>query len=200
MLERRAGRTVLVVPLRWRTGHIGVRTGAADREDLFSPVDGFAPALGFTSTIFDHGNFNHTFINGYVSYKFGREDPGYSFGVERPIFGGPNLFLGAELHDMTATDDLWRLTTFEQTMVSVGFKNTFRDYYRRRGGQVFTVVSAGPEQRAERDGAMGSARAARQLDRLQLLPRRRRPIGRIRRWPTSTSTPGSLATRSTRGR
>jgi outer membrane protein assembly factor BamA len=143
VLEHRSGRAVLVVPLKWRKGHIGVRTGAADREDLFSPVDGFAPALGFTSTIFDHGKFNHTFIDGYASYKFGREDPGYSLGIERPFFGGPRLFVGAEMHDISATDDLWRLTTIEQTLVSVGFKNTFRDYYRSKGGQLFGTFQAG---------------------------------------------------------
>jgi len=144
VLEHRAGRAVLVVPLRWRRGHTSVRLGTADREDLYSPVDAFAPSIGFSSTIFDHGKFNHTVIDGYVSYKFGREDPGYSFGAERPLFGGPRLFLGGEVHDVSASDDLWRLTTIEQTLVSVGFKNTFRDYYRRRGGQLFTTLQAGP--------------------------------------------------------
>ena len=131
------------MPLRWRRSHTSITTGADDREDLFSPVDGFAPAVGFTSTIFDHDKFDHTVIDGYASYKFGREDPGYSLGIERPLFGGPRLFVGAELHDITATDDLWRLSTNEQSLVSLGFKNTFRDYYRRRGGQIFSVFQAG---------------------------------------------------------
>ena len=43
-----------------------------------------ARALGFTTTIFDHGKFNHTIIDGYASYKFGRDNPGYSLGIERP--------------------------------------------------------------------------------------------------------------------
>jgi outer membrane protein assembly factor BamA len=144
ILEHRSGRAVLVVPLRWRRGHTNFRLGTAEREDLYSPVDAFAPSVGFSATIFDHGKFNHTVVDGYVSYKFGREDPGYSFGAERPLFGGPRLFLGGEMHDVSASDDLWRLTTIEQTLVSVGFKNTFRDYYRRRGGQLFTTFQAGP--------------------------------------------------------
>jgi outer membrane protein assembly factor BamA len=142
ILDRRGPRSVLIVPLRWRTSRTGSSLGSG-REDLFSPVDGFAPAAGFTSTIFDHSEFNHTFISGYVSYKFARDDPGYSFGVERPLFRGPKLFLGGELHDVTASDDLWRITSFEQTLVSVSFKNSFRDYYRRRGAQIFTVLRAG---------------------------------------------------------
>jgi outer membrane protein assembly factor BamA len=142
VLERRGGKNVLVVPLRWRTGRAGASFGSG-RDDLFSPVDAFSPAFGVHATIFDHTLFNHTYVNGYVSYKFGRDDPGYSFGVERPIFAAPKLFLGAEVHDGTASDDLWRLTSLEQTIAAVGFKNTFRDYYRRRGGQVFTVLRMG---------------------------------------------------------
>jgi len=143
ILDHRAGRNTLIVPLRWRLARTSITTGADDREDLFSPVDGIAPALGFTTTIFDHGKFNHTLIDGYASYKFGRDNPGYSLGVERPLFGGPRLYFGAEVHDITATDDQWRLSTNEQSLVSLGFKNTFRDYYRRRGAQLFTVLQAG---------------------------------------------------------
>jgi Omp85 superfamily domain len=142
VLERRGGKNVLVVPLRWQTVRSGVSLGSG-RDDLFSPVDGVSPAFGVRWTIFDHTTFNHTYLDGYVSYKFGHDQPGYSFGGERPIFHAPTLFLGAEVHDVTASDDLWRLTTLEQTFVSAGFKNTFRDYYRRRGGQVFTVLRMG---------------------------------------------------------
>ena len=141
-LDRRGPRNVLVVPLRWRTARTASTLGSG-REDLFSPVDGFAPAAGFTSTIFDHAEFNHTFISGSVSYKFARDQPGYSLGIERPLFRGPKLFLGAEVHDVTASDDLWRITSFEQTIASVAFKNSFRDYYRRRGAQIFSVLRAG---------------------------------------------------------
>ena len=143
VLDRRGTKNVLVVPLRWRTVRSDLTTGSG-REDLFSPADGFAPAIGYSTILFDHSNFNHTFIDGYVSYKFGRDDPGFSAGFERPIFRGPaRLFLGGEAHDVTTSDDLWRITSFEQTLVSVGFKNSFRDYYRRKGGQVFTVLRAG---------------------------------------------------------
>ena len=83
------------------------------------------------------------------------------------------LFLGAELHDMTASDDLWRLSSVEQTLVSVAFKNTLPGLLPppRRAG--VRASCAWAPQRAERDGALGSARAARQRDQLQFLPRRR---------------------------
>ena len=143
VLERRGTRSILVVPLRWNRSRSNTSVGSG-REDLYSPADGLSPALAFSTTLFDHRKFNHTFLDGYVSYKFGRDDPGYSAGVERPVLGGPaRVFLGGEIHDITASDDLWRISTFEQALVSLTFKNSFRDYYRRRGEQVFAVLRAG---------------------------------------------------------
>jgi len=142
-LEPRGGRNVLVIPLPERRNHPNLTSGPHGREDLFNPVDGFSPAIGFTTTVFDHSRFNHTFVDGYVSYKFARDTPGYSFGLERPLFRAPKLYLGAEIHDLTASDDWWRLSTGEQSLVSFGFKDTYRDYYRRRGLQTFAVLRAG---------------------------------------------------------
>ncbi len=143
VLEHRSGRNVLVVPLRPRTQRSSLQLGTRRREDFFSPVDALSPALGFATTVFDHHKFNHTYIEGYAEYRFGPDRPGYSLGLERPLFGGPRLFLGAEIHDLTASDDMWRLTTTEQSLVALGFKNTFRDYYRRHGAEVFGVFQAG---------------------------------------------------------
>lgn len=142
VLERRGDRNVLVVPLRWRGPRIDWNI-TNSREDLYSPVDQLAPGLAFAATIFDHNEFNHTFVAGSVSYKFGPDEAGYSFGFERPIFSGPRLFFGGELHDISASDDTWRLSTVEQTVAALGFKNTFRDYYRRRGAQLFGVFRPG---------------------------------------------------------
>lgn len=145
-LEERGGRHVLVIPLRRERGHVSLGTGSGMREDLFSPVDGFSPLIGFQAVAFDRAGLNHTFVGGYISYKFGQDRTGFSLGIERPLLDKARLFVGAEAHDLTATDDLWRLTTGEQTLVAVGFKNTFRDYYRRRGTQVHAGVRPNAKQ------------------------------------------------------
>jgi len=142
-LVDRNGRQVLVVPLRRDRGQFSMTTGPGSREDLFNPVDGFAPLLVLHATAFDRSGPKYTFVNGHVSYRFGREDAGYSFGMERLLVSNPRLFIGAETHDLTATDDLWRLTTAEQSLVALTFKNTFRDYYRRRGTQVYAALRPG---------------------------------------------------------
>jgi hypothetical protein len=139
-MDRDQGRNVLQVFLRTHSTRSGVFVGTQDREDWYSPVDGLAPALGFQSTIFDTKRFNHSYWAGYVSYKFAAERAGYTFGFERPFFADGVLQTGASIHDLTGSDDRWRLSDLEQSLVAFGFRNTFRDYYRRKGFQVHAAV------------------------------------------------------------
>jgi hypothetical protein len=139
-MDRDQGRHVLQVFLRARGSRSGVFVGTQGREDWYSPVDGVAPALGFQSTIFDTKGFNHSYWAGYISYKFAAERAGYTFGFERPFFAEGVLQLGASLHDITGSDDRWRLTGIEQSLVAFGFRNTFRDYYRRKGFQLHAAL------------------------------------------------------------
>jgi outer membrane protein insertion porin family len=131
------GRQVVMVPVRRRQGDFDVTTGADGREDFYSPVDGLVPAVGFTAVAYDRSGFNYTLVNGFASWKFGRDAAGFSLGVERPLLSDTRLFLGTEVHDLTASDDIWRISSGEQLLAAVGVKRTFRDYYRRRGMQVF---------------------------------------------------------------
>jgi hypothetical protein len=132
------GRRTLVVQLRRVSTDLRASVGSEGREDWYSPVDGFNLAFGLGGTIFDQRRFDHTYIDAYVSYKTAREKVGYAFGVERALFGGaapPRLLLHAGMHDTTASDDYWRLSQTEQSLISLTFKNSFRDYYNERGFQ-----------------------------------------------------------------
>ncbi|HSL21699.1 MAG TPA: BamA/TamA family outer membrane protein [Vicinamibacterales bacterium] len=138
-LVDRDGRRTLVVHVRRARGDFDATLGTDSREDWYSPVDGLNLALGFGGAIFDQRRFNHTYLQGYVSYKFARDRAGYSFDVERAVLGGPDaprLLLSAGLHDTTSSDDFWRLSVTEQSLVSLAFKNSFRDYYEERGYQL----------------------------------------------------------------
>lgn len=138
-LVDRGGRKTLVINVRRRNGDFDLTFGTESREDWYSPVDGLNLALGFGATLFDQRRFAHTFVQGYVSYKFAREAVGYNLGIERPIFGGPGtprLLAAAEVHDATGSDDFWRLSIAEQSLVALAFKNSFRDYYDQRGYQL----------------------------------------------------------------
>jgi hypothetical protein len=139
----RGGRRVLVIPLREESARFNLGVGTDAREDLYNPVDGFTPALDFEGAAFDSGARNYTLFTGFASYKFGPERPGYSLGMERNFGGAVRAYTGVEIHDISDSDDRWRITSAEQTLVSLAFKNTFRDYYRRRGLQVHGGVRAG---------------------------------------------------------
>jgi hypothetical protein len=139
-LIRDNGRRILEIALRERSARSGVFLGSQGREDWYSPVDGFNPAIGFQSTLFDTHRFNHTYWGGYFGYKFAAERVGYSFGIERPFLRDSVLQVGGSIHDLTGSDDRWRLSDLEQSLVAVGFRNTFRDYYRRKGYQVHAAA------------------------------------------------------------
>ena len=132
----RNGQRVLVVDLREPAGRFKVVPDFGDREDWFTPVDGFVPALGFGAAVFDHEAFNHAFVAGHISAKLASGQVGYALGFEKPIFALPKLFLGGELHDLTASDDQWQVSSSEASLASAAVRRTFRDYYRRRGVQI----------------------------------------------------------------
>lgn len=139
-LVERDGQRVLVVGLREPAGRVKVVPDMGDREDWFTPVDGFVPSLGFGAAVFDHENFNHTYIAGHVSVKAASGKFGYAFGGERPVFADQKLFLGAEFHDLTASDDQWQISSSEASLAAVGPRRNFRDYYRREGLQLTSAL------------------------------------------------------------
>src|SRR5262245_19410606 len=135
-LIERGDQHVLIVGLQEPAGRFKLVPDLGDREDWFTPVDGFVPSLGFGAAVFDHEDFNHAFVAGHLSFKFASSDVGYAIGFEKPFFAAPKLFVGGEIHDLTASDDQWQISSTEASLASIGPRLNFRDYYRRRGVQV----------------------------------------------------------------
>jgi len=135
-IVERDGERVLVVGLREPAGRVKVVPDFGEREDWFTPVDGFVPSLGFGAAVFDHEEFNHTYIAGHLSVKAASNRLGYAFGGERPVFADRKLFLGAEFHDLTASDDQWQISSLEASLGAAGPRRNYRDYYRREGLQL----------------------------------------------------------------
>jgi hypothetical protein len=146
-LVDRGGRRMLVVGLREPLGRFRV-TPFTDREDWFTAADGFVPSLDAGLAVFDHTSFNHTFISAHASYKVASHRAGYALGFERPLFGRNKVYVGAELHDLTATDDRWQVSSLEASVAAVAVRRTFRDYYRRVGAQVNGAVRLSPNVEA----------------------------------------------------
>jgi hypothetical protein len=141
----RNGDRVLLVGLREPAGRFKMVPDLGEREDWFSSVDGFVPSLGMGIAVFDHERFNHAFVAGHLSYKFASERAGYSIGFERPFFNKTKLYIGGEIHDLTASDDQWQASSLEASLAAVGPRRTIRDYYRRRGVQINGALRLHPQ-------------------------------------------------------
>ena len=135
-LVDRNGERTLLIGLREPPGRFRILPDSGEREDWFSAVDGFVPSLGMGIAVFDHDRFNHTFVAGHLSYKIASERTGYALGFERPLFAATKLYVGGELHDLTASDDQLQLSSLEASLAAAGPRRSFRDYYRRRGVQI----------------------------------------------------------------
>jgi surface antigen Omp85-like protein len=144
-LVQRDGQRILVVGLTEPGGRFKIVPDLGEREDWFSPVDGFVPSLGFGAAVFDHDTFNHAYVAGHLSYKMAAGRAGYALGFERPLFGGRKLYVGGELHDLTASDDQWQVSSLEASLAAVGPRRSFRDYYRRRGIQIDSAFRPHPQ-------------------------------------------------------
>ena len=140
----RNGQRILVVGLREPAGRFRLVPDLGDREDWFTSVDGFVPSLGVGAAVFDDDSFNHSFVAGHLSTKLASEKVGYALGFERPFFRVRKLYLGGEIHDLTATDDQWQLTGTEASLAAIGPRRSYRDYYRRRGIQITSAYRVRP--------------------------------------------------------
>jgi|KBSMisStandDraft_5_1062788.scaffolds.fasta_scaffold89528_2 hypothetical protein len=144
-LVDRNGERTLLVELREPAGRFRMLPDLGEREDWFSSVDGFVPSMGMGIAVFDHDRFNHTFIAGHLSYKIASENVGYALGFERPLFGTTKLIVGGELHDLTASDDQWQLSSLEASLAASAARRSFRDYYGRRGVQINAALRVHPQ-------------------------------------------------------
>jgi hypothetical protein len=144
-LIERNGQRILRVGLSEPGGRFKLLPNLGDREDWFTPVDGFVPSLGFGAAVFDHQHFNHAYVAGHLSFKTAPDRAGYALGFERPFFGRTKLYLGAELHDLTASDDQWQISGGEASFAAFAARRSYRDYYRRRGVQVSGALRVHPQ-------------------------------------------------------
>ena len=172
-LIERNGQRILLVGLREPGGRFKLVPDLGEREDWFTPVDGFVPSLGFGAAVFDHQHFNHAYVAGHLSFKTASDGVGYALGFERPFFGKTKLYVGGELHDLTASDDQWQISGGEASFAAFGGAAQLSRLLpaARRAGQ--RRAARPPAGRAADGLARRTARAPGRQERLQPLGRRR---------------------------
>ncbi len=122
----------------------------------FNRVTGFFLGLG-TPTMVDLGPHDELGFNGGVGYGFASKRWEYRLGGEfrlplrkfqdkdtnedreddtsykHVMRGIPTIAVGAELHNVTATDDAWRVSRLENALDAFFSREDFRDYYKLAG-------------------------------------------------------------------
>jgi hypothetical protein len=116
-LVDRDGERILIVGLREPPGRFKIVPDLGEREDWFSSVDGFVPSLGMGIAVFDHDRFNHTFVAGHLSSdRLGTSR--VCARIRAPAVRQDEAIVGGELHDLTASDDQWQVSSLEASLAA----------------------------------------------------------------------------------
>ncbi len=115
-----------------------------DMAPLGNRVEGLTLPASVLFKVFDPAGFNHAEIYARAAYGFTSKDVRYAGGARRP-FGKEGLFtLGAEVHDLTDTDDVFRRGGLLDPRGSqIAFSIT-EDYFRRRGYEAYGFFRPSP--------------------------------------------------------
>jgi hypothetical protein len=132
----------LVVRLRPRRAALAFGPRRPAGGALAQRVDGVSPWAGGELTLYDRATYDHVRLYARGGYGFASERGGWVAGVSRS-FGG-RLVLGGEVHDFTDTDDRFRAGDVEETLGTLLFRSSFRDYFRRRGSEAYGFFRLSP--------------------------------------------------------
>ena len=124
-----------------RTGpRFTITPGGPGTAEMMNKVDGFAPWVGVEATVPDYASYNHTNLYARGAYGFASKDPRFVLGARRPFGAGRRLTLGYEFHDLSDSDDVYRLVGFEEPPALIVANHVTRDYYRRKGHEAYGFV------------------------------------------------------------
>lgn len=144
VVERTPSGLRLDIALVQRRGRLTIWPDGPDPSPLSNRVEGFAPGLGANVTLFDPVSFNHADVYARVSYGMSSKTMRFAAGARRPF--GPNqaLVVGAEVHDLTDTDDLFRRDGVIQPRGRVLTFSITDDYFRRKGYEAYVFARPNP--------------------------------------------------------
>ncbi len=103
-------------------------------------VDGFAFPLGAEFTIRDRSAYNHTVAYAIPAYGWSSKDWRYAAGLSRPFGAGGPLTLGYEYHDMTDSDDLFRLVGVDEARGASVSTAIGREFFKRQGHEAYAFA------------------------------------------------------------
>lgn len=135
---------------------VNPRLGRVGVQSFRSRVDGLTPRLGADILLYDRTAYNHTGVYGQVSYGLSSEVVRFAAGARRSFGSAGRATLGYEFHNLTDSDDAFRVYDVpESPGLTISFSR-FHDYDERRGheaylfGRLATNAQAGISFRSDR--------------------------------------------------
>ena len=110
----------------------------------YNRVEGFFFGFGVPKEFKDsYGMDNRLTFYGYWGYGLSNDKSSYRAGLTRKFFGRNSFELGAELFDLTYSEDLWVIPRNENSLTALLFHEDYLDYYRKNGSSVYGIQNFG---------------------------------------------------------
>lgn len=118
---------------RDRYGTIPISEKGEDILFKYNRVEGLFLGMQFPKNFIPR--IGHLSAYGFVGYGFKSKDVRFQLGLDRWFFSPVEyrFEVGAELHSLTESKDVWRMPYFENTLAALLFREDFHDYFGREG-------------------------------------------------------------------
>jgi hypothetical protein len=137
----------LSLRVRSRPARLSLLLRRVGTQSLVSRVDGLAPRLGVSFTLYDLRSYDHSNLYAQAAYGLESERVRFTLGARRSL-GGGRLHAGYEWHDLTDTDDGFRSAGLEEPPTTVVAFSSHRDHYARRGHEAYAFLRLTPRAQA----------------------------------------------------
>ncbi|MCH8272455.1 MAG: BamA/TamA family outer membrane protein [Candidatus Marinimicrobia bacterium] len=110
----------------------------------YNRVEGFFFGFGVPKEFKNSfGMNNRLTFYGFWGYGLSNGKSSYRAGLTRKFFGSNSFELGAELFDLTYSEDLWVIPRKENSVTALFFHEDYLDYYRKNGSSVYGIQNFG---------------------------------------------------------
>ncbi len=110
----------------------------------YNRVEGFFLGFGVPKEFKDsYGMDNRLTFYGFWGYGLSNDKSSYRAGLTRKFFERNSFELGAELFDLTYSEDLWVIPRNENSLTALLFHEDYLDYYRTNGSSVYGIQNFG---------------------------------------------------------
>ena len=110
----------------------------------YNRVEGFFFGFGVPKEFkHSYGMGGKLTFYGFLGYGLSNDRSSYRAGLTRKFFRRNSFKLGAEIFDLTHSEDLWVIPRNENSFTALLFHEDYLDYYRKSGSSVYGIQNIG---------------------------------------------------------